>query len=58
MWAPLNFPLTNPQVVKTTVRLKGMNLMKGAKNFVKDTTRFLRKEPPVGSRRNSRLGKT
>jgi polyhydroxyalkanoate synthase subunit PhaC len=49
VWAPLNFPLTNPHVVKTTVRLKGMNLIKGANNFVKDTSRFLRKEPPVQS---------
>ena len=49
MWAPLNFPFTNPQVVRTTVHLNGMNLIKGAKNFSEDTTRFLRRDPPVQS---------
>ncbi len=46
VWAPLNFPFTNPQVVKTTFHLKGLNLIKGATNFTEDTARFLRKEPP------------
>lgn len=48
-WAPLNFPLTNPQVVETTVRFYGMNLVKGAKNYMEDSIRFLKKEPPAGS---------
>jgi len=48
MWAPLNFPFTNPQVVKTTVRMNGMNLVKGAKNYEEDISRFLRKDPPIG----------
>jgi polyhydroxyalkanoate synthase len=48
MFAPLNFAFTNPQVVETTIHLNGMNLIKGAKNFIEDTARSLRKEPPVG----------
>lgn len=48
MWSPLNFPHTNPQVVQTTVRFKGLNLVRGAKNFSEDMTHFLRKEPPIG----------
>src|SRR3990167_5382662 len=43
------FPLTNPQVMRTTVHLKGKNLIKGSKNFAEDITRFLRNEPPVGT---------
>lgn len=48
MWSPLNFPFTNPQVVQATVHFKGMNLVKGAKNFAEDMTRSIKKEPPVG----------
>lgn len=48
MLAPLNFAFTNPQVVETTLRLNGMNFLNGAKNFIEDRTRALRKEPPVG----------
>ncbi len=48
MWSPLNFPFTNPQVVEATMNLDGMNFAKGAKNFVEDLTRFLKKEPPLG----------
>lgn len=49
MWAPLNFPFTNPQVVETTLQSNGMNFVKGAKNLVDDVTRHLKKEPPIGS---------
>ncbi len=48
MWAPLNFPFTNPTVVETTIKLNGQNLVKGTQNFSEDITRFLRKEPPIG----------
>jgi len=48
MWAPLNFPFTNPHVVQTTVTFKGMNFIEGANNFAEDLTRFLKKEGPVG----------
>lgn len=48
MWAPLNFAFTNPQVFETTIRLKGINLAKGAQHFIEDTKRILRKEPPIG----------
>lgn len=48
MWSPLNFAFTNPQVVETTIRLNGENLIKGAKNYIEDRVRSLRKEPPVG----------
>lgn len=48
IWCPLNFAFTNPQVVETTIRLQGLNLVKGAKHFIEDTVRKLRKEPPAG----------
>ncbi len=48
MLSPHNFPFTNPQVVETIVELKGINLVKGIKNFEEDFTRYLRKEPPEG----------
>ncbi len=48
IWSPLNFPSTNPQVLETTVHFKGMNLVKGAKNFAEDIMHYLKKEPPVG----------
>lgn len=46
--APLNFAFTNPQVVEETIRLKGMNLVKGAEHLLEDTVRIIRKEPPIG----------
>jgi len=46
IWSPHNFALTNPQVVETTIRLKGSNLVKGAKHLIEDTMRKLRREPP------------
>lgn len=48
IWSPHNFAFTNPQVVETTIRLKGHNLVKGANHFVEDTVRKLQREPPVG----------
>lgn len=48
-WSPVNFPLSNPQVMRTTVHFNGKNLDKGAKNFTEDLTRFLRNEPPIGT---------
>lgn len=48
IWSPHNFAFTNPQVVETTIRLKGSNLVRGAKNLLEDTVRKLRKEPPAG----------
>jgi polyhydroxyalkanoate synthase len=48
MWSPHNFAWTNPQVVETTIRLNGKNLVKGAKNLIEDTMRKLRKEPAAG----------
>lgn len=48
MWAPLNFAWTNPQVVETTIHLKGINLIRGAEHLLEDTKRMVRREPPVG----------
>jgi len=49
VWSPLNFPLTNPQVVETTLYSNGTNLIKGMKNFEEDLSHILKKEPPVGA---------
>lgn len=48
MWAPINFPLTNPQVMDAALKSNGTNFVEGAKNFVEDMSRSLKKEPPVG----------
>lgn len=39
MLSPANLPLTNPDVLKTTVKQRGKNLARGLKYFVKDQIR-------------------
>lgn len=43
MFAPLNFPLTNPRVAK------GANFVKGAENFMDDLSRLITQAPPAGT---------
>ena len=49
IFAPTNFVLTNPEVLKTTVREGGANLARGVMNFLADWERALGGRPPVGS---------
>ena len=48
IWAPSNFPFTNPQVVEATLQTNGVNFIKGAKHLVEVFSRFLKKESPAG----------
>ena len=49
VFSPVNFPLTNPEVLKTTVEQGGMNLLWGAVNYWEDSRRILSGEKPVGT---------
>ena len=49
MFSPLNFPMTNPHVVKATREEGGMNFIKGAQNFLEDLTRQISQAPPAGT---------
>src|SRR6516165_301609 len=49
VFSPVNFPLSNPEVLKTTVEQGGMNLIRGAANFWEDWRRALIGEKPVGA---------
>lgn len=44
--APCNFPWTNPEVVRETWQTGGRNLLKGARNFVRDKYRDKTGQPP------------
>ena len=44
--SPANYPLTNPDVIKTTIEEKGVNLAKGLRFFVQDTARKITNSPP------------
>ena len=39
MFSPSNFPLTNPDVVATTIEEKGANILRGLNNFLDDLER-------------------
>lgn len=44
--APYNFPLSNPEVVRTTWQTKGGNLLRGASHLVRDVCRKQAGKPP------------
>jgi polyhydroxyalkanoate synthase len=47
--APSNFLLTNPDVIDTTIRETGMNVVRGLKNFVEDQHRVWVGQRPFGA---------
>ena len=49
VFSPVNFPLTNPAVLETTVEQGGMNFIRGASNFFEDWCRLLTGRKPVGT---------
>lgn len=48
MWSPLNFPLTNPRVVKATTEQGGFNFFRGAQNFMDDWMRQISGQQAAG----------
>ena len=46
--SPANFVATNPELLEETFRQGGMNLLKGALNFLEDARRIQAEEKPVG----------
>jgi polyhydroxyalkanoate synthase len=49
IFAPANYPWTNPEILKATWEQAGTNLSRGATNWVEDWTRSLLGEKPVGT---------
>jgi polyhydroxyalkanoate synthase len=47
--SPSNFLLTNPEILDRTRAEGGMNLVRGAQNFVEDWDRAISGRPPVGT---------
>jgi len=48
-FAPTNFVLTNPEVLRTTMEEGGTNFMRGAMNALEDWDRFVEGRLPVGA---------
>src|SRR6516164_3909205 len=49
VFSPVNFPLTNPELLEATIEQCGMNLLRGAANYWEDWRRILYGEKPVGA---------
>lgn len=47
-FSPVNFPLTNPVVIKKTQQELGHNLIRGIQNLIDDIDRNIRDLPPLG----------
>ena len=47
--APTNFPLTNPEILRATIEQGGLNLMRGAQNFLEDWEQAASGRKPVGT---------
>lgn len=46
--SPSNFLWTNPELIDATIAQGGMNLVRGARNFLEDAQRMLAGRPPAG----------
>ena len=49
IWSPSNSPFTNPEILRRTQQQFGVNLMRGAQNFIEDWERRMGHQPPVGA---------
>ncbi len=49
MVSPMNFPLSNPEILNATIRQGGKNFLQGAANFREDWRRAVSGAPPVGA---------
>jgi polyhydroxyalkanoate synthase len=47
--SPSNFLFTNPEILQHTMQQSGMNLMRGAQNFIEDWERAISGKKPVGT---------
>ncbi len=47
--APSNFPATNPEILWRTLSAGGLNLVRGAQNFIEDWERAFSGKKPVGT---------
>ena len=49
MFAPSNFPFTNPEVIEATINEGGFNFVNGLNNWMEDISRKINKQAPAGS---------
>jgi polyhydroxyalkanoate synthase subunit PhaC len=49
MFAPSNFPLTNPEILVRTVATGGLNLVRGFQNYMEDAERAIAGKRPIGA---------
>ena len=56
LFAPSNFPMTNPEVLKATLESGGTNFIRGLQNLLEDWERLALQKPPVGAEK-FRVGK-
>ncbi|SRR5579875_596276 len=49
VFAPSNFPLTNPEILRRTLAEGGQNFLRGAQNFIEDWERAVAGRKPVGA---------
>lgn len=49
MWAPSNFIVTNPEILKQTLSQGGMNLVRGMQNLMDDWERHIGGKRPAGT---------
>jgi len=49
MWSPSNIPFLNPEIVQTTIKEGGANLIRGWQHFIDDAKRAIRDEKPAGA---------
>jgi poly[(R)-3-hydroxyalkanoate] polymerase subunit PhaC len=47
VWAPSNFPWSNPEVLRAAREEGGANFVRGASNFIEDAQRTLLERPPA-----------
>ena len=58
MFAPSNFPLTNPEILLRTVATGGLNLVKGFQNYMEDAERAIARQKARWGRRFRRSAAT
>ena len=49
IFAPSNFPFTNPEILRRTLTEGGQNFVRGAQNFIEDWERAIAGRKPVGT---------
>jgi len=49
IFSPSNFPWMNPEVIQAAVSQSGNNFVNGFNNWIEDVSRYINKQPAVGS---------